>query len=126
MDTLHPRERLLLNTYTVVKGNGCLLTDPNMHLLFEDGKRGGVSLAMNRFATANNKYMKNYDPGRPSKCIQNKDVNGLYTNILAGPLRFSDFKWMTEGDNDEVMTAYREARPLQGRSRVPGRTPRCA
>ena len=85
-----------------------LLTDPNMHLLFEDGKRGGVSLAMKRFATANNKYMKNYDPGRASKYIQNNDVNGLYTNILAGPLRFSDFKLMTEGENDEVMTAYRE------------------
>ena len=40
-----------------------LLTDPDMHLLFEDGKRGGVAMAMKRRMVANNKYMKSYDPG---------------------------------------------------------------
>ena len=39
-----------------------LLTDPDMHLLFEDGKRGGVAMAMKRRMVANNKYMQSYDP----------------------------------------------------------------
>ena len=85
-----------------------LLTDPNMHLFFEDNKRGGVSLAMKRYAKANNKYMENYDPSKVSKFIIYNDKNGLYTSILAGPLPFSDFKWTTEEENNEVMNAFEE------------------
>ena len=70
-----------------------LLTDPDMHLLFEDGKRGGVSMTMKRRMVANNKYMRSYDPKKPSKYIQYWDKNGLYTSILAGPLPFKDFRW---------------------------------
>lgn len=88
-----------------------LLTDPNMHLLFEDEKRGGVSLAMKRLAVANNKYMKNYDPGKPSKFIQYNDVNGLYTSILAGPLPFCDFKWASREYLDEIQKDYGRIRP---------------
>ena len=79
-----------------------LLTDPDMHLLFEDGKRGGVTLAMKRRMVANNKYMKNYDPEKPSKYIQYYDENGLYTSILAGPLPFKDFRWASREYLDEV------------------------
>ena len=85
-----------------------LLTDADMHLFFEDSKRGGVSLAMKRYAKANNKYMENYDPEKPSKYIIYNDKNGLYTSILAGLLPFSDFKWITEEEKDEVMSAYEE------------------
>ena len=85
-----------------------LLTDPNMHLLFEDSKRGGISLAMKRYAAANNKYMKKYDPEKLSKYIQYNDKNGLYRSILAGPLPFKDFKWTTKKENNEMMTAYEE------------------
>ena len=85
-----------------------LLTDADMHLFFEDSKRGSVSLAMKRYAKANNKYMENYDPEKPSKYIIYNDKNGLYTSILAGLLPFSDFKWITEEEKDEVMSAYEE------------------
>ena len=85
-----------------------LLTDPDMHLFFEDSKRGGVSLAMKRYAKANNKYMENYDPEKPSKYIIYNDKNGLYTSILAVPLPFSDFKWITDEEKDEIMNAYKE------------------
>ena len=88
-----------------------LLTDPNMHLLFEDSKRGGVSLAMKRYATANNKYMKNYDSEKPSKYIQYNDKNGLYTSILAGPLPFENFTWASREYLDEIERDYEKIKP---------------
>ena len=66
-----------------------LLTDPDMYLFFEESKRGGVSSAMKRYSKANNKYMKDYDPEKPSTFIAYLDKNGLYTSILSGPLPFS-------------------------------------
>ena len=90
-----------------------LLTDPDMHLLFEDSKRGGVSLAMKRLAVANKKYMKNYDSKKPSKFIQYNDVNGLYTSILAGPLPFEDFRWASREYLDAIkaLENYEQIKP---------------
>ena len=87
-----------------VTGEGLeLLTDPDMHLFFEENKRSGISLAMKRYMKTNNKYMKNYDPGKPSTYIQYFDKNALYTSILAGPLPYSDFRWLTEEEINEMM-----------------------
>ena len=38
-----------------------LLTDIDTLLMVEKEKRGGICHAMHRYATKNNKYMKNYD-----------------------------------------------------------------
>ena len=87
-----------------------LVTDPDMYLFFEESKRGGVSLAMKRYSVANNKYMKNYDPEKPSVFIEYLDKNGLYTSILSGPLPFSGFRWMTGEEIGEMMEDHTKIR----------------
>ena len=42
----------------------------DMYLFIEKGLRGGISYIAKRYSEANNKYMKNYDPIKPSKHIE--------------------------------------------------------
>ena len=48
------------------------------YLFIEKGLRGGVSYIAKKYSKANNKYMKNYDPKKPSKFITYLDMNSLY------------------------------------------------
>ena len=49
-----------------------------MLMMFEQGKRGGISHISKRYAEANNKYMKDFDETKPSTFIQYLDANNLY------------------------------------------------
>ena len=49
-----------------------------MLLMFEKGLKGGIWLAIYRFAKANNKYMKDYDKNKKSSNLQHWDINNLY------------------------------------------------
>ena len=55
-----------------------LLHDYDMLMMFEKGTRGGISHISKRYAEANNKYMDNYDPSKPTTYIQYLDANNLY------------------------------------------------
>ena len=47
-----------------------LLTDYDMLLMVQGGIRGGICHSIQRYAKANNKYMKNYDGSKESSYIQ--------------------------------------------------------
>lgn len=58
--------------------------------------RGGISLITHRYAKANNKYLQDYDPEKPTSFIIYKDANNLYGHAMSQPLPIRDFKWMPE------------------------------
>ena len=81
-----------------------LLTDPDMLLMFERGIQGGITQAVHRYASANNKYMGDlYDPNRESSYIQYLNTNNLYDWAMSQPLPTSKFKWV-EIDSDQIST----------------------
>ena len=54
------------------------ISDIDKYLFIEKGLRGGISYIAKRYAKANNKYMKDNDPTKPSKFITYLDMNNLY------------------------------------------------
>ena len=70
-----------------------LLTDYDMHLMVEEGIRGGICHSTHRYAKANNKYMKNYNNNEDSSYIQYLDANNLYGWAMSKKLPVNGFKW---------------------------------
>ena len=70
-----------------------LLTDPDMLLMFERGIRGGITQAVHRYASANNKYLRDlHNPNKESSYLQYLDANNLYGWAMSQPLPTSRFK----------------------------------
>ena len=74
----------------------------NMYLFIEKGLRGGISYIAKRYSEANNKYMKNYDPTKPSKYITYLDMNSLYGWAMSGYLPYGGFKCFKNVDNFDI------------------------
>ena len=82
-----------------------LLTDIDMYQMIESGIRGGVSSVMQRYAKANNKYMTNYDPSKPSSFIEYVDANNLYGLAMCMKMPYKDFKFIQNiGDVSNYMS----------------------
>ena len=88
-----------------------LLYDIDMHLFWEKGKRGGISMIGHRRYTANNPYLvKGYDPTNPDHEVVGKhydprkkksyiiyvDMNNLYGGAMCEPLPYNGYKWFDE------------------------------
>ena len=73
------------------------------YLLFEEVLKGGVSYITKRYAKANNKYMKNYDPKKLSEFIIYLDMNNLYGWAMSEYLTYGGFKWLKNFDGFDVM-----------------------
>ena len=71
-----------------------LLTDIDMLLMTEKGIRGGVCLAIRRYAKVNSKYMKNYDKCIISSYLMYLDASNLYGWAMSQKLPVDGFKWI--------------------------------
>ena len=69
-----------------------LLKVYDMLMMFERGIRGGITHISKRYAEANNKYMKDYNPDKPSSYIQYLDANNLYGWAMSQKLPTHGFK----------------------------------
>ena len=73
-----------------------LITDYDMLLMIEDGIRGGICHAIQRYAKANNKYMNDYNKNKESSYIQYLDANNLYGMTISEKLPIKGFKWIVD------------------------------
>ena len=69
-----------------------LLTDINMLLMVEKGIRGGICHAINRYAKANNKYMKDYDKKKESSYLKYWHVSNFYGWAMSQKLPVNGLK----------------------------------
>ena len=86
-----------------------LLHDYDMLMMFERGIRGGITHISKRYAEANNKYMKNYNPNEESSYIQYLDANNLYGWAMSQNLPTHGFKWMRNITKEKVMEILEKA-----------------
>ena len=86
-----------------------LLSDYDMLMMFERGIRGGITHISKRYAEANNKYMKNYNPRKESTFIQYLDANNLYGWAMSQNLPTHGFKWMKNITKEKVMDILEKA-----------------
>ena len=66
-----------------------------MLLMVERGIRGGITQAIHKYASANNKYMGNqYDLSKESSYLQYLEANNLYGWVMSQPLPTGRFRWV--------------------------------
>ena len=73
-----------------------LISDIDMHLFIEKGRRGGISYIAKRHSKANNKYMECYDNSEKSKYITYLDANNLHGWEMSQYLPYRGFKWLNQ------------------------------
>ena len=88
-----------------------LLTDYDMLLMVEEGIRGGICHSIQRYAKANNKYMKSYNSNEEPPYIQYLDTNNIYGWAMSKKLPTNGFKWIDSEKyviNEEFIKNYNE------------------
>jgi len=58
----------------------------DMQLFIEKGLRGGISYIAHRHAKANNKYMRDFNPGKENNYLMYLGANNLYGYVAASSL----------------------------------------
>ena len=83
-----------------------LLTDIDMILMIENEIRAGITQAIHKCSSANNKYMENYIVVIPSSYLMYLDTNNLYGYAMCRKLPLNGCKWvrnLTKITNEFIM-----------------------
>ena len=73
-----------------------------MLIMFEKRICVGVTHIAKRYAEANNKYRKDFNPNKPPSYIQYVDANNLYGGAMTKRLPTHGFKWLKDLTVDKV------------------------
>ena len=81
--------------------------------MVEKGIRGGICHSIQRYAKANNKYMKSYNKDEESSYIQYLDANNLNGWAMSEQLPVNGFKWLDTSEtsnkiNEDFIKNYNE------------------
>ena len=71
-----------------------LISDIGKHQFIESMIKGGISIIPKRYAKANNKFLKSYDPDKPISYIIYLDVYHLYGHSAMQLLTFEILDWV--------------------------------
>ena len=74
------------------------------YLYIEKGLRGGISYIAKRYAKANNKYINDQDPKKPSTFLSYLNTNNLYGWAMSEYILYERFKWLKNVDEFDVMS----------------------
>ena len=74
------------------------ISNIGMYYCIEKGTRGGVSYTAKKYAKANNKYMNDYNIGKPSTFITYLDMNNLYGWAMSEYFPYGETKWIENID----------------------------
>ena len=85
------------------------ISDIGKYLFIEKGLRGGISYIGKRYAKANNKYLNDYDPEKPSTFISYLDMNNLYGWAMSEYLPCGRFKLLKKIDKFDIMSINDES-----------------
>ena len=80
------------------------ISEIDMYLFIEKGTRGGIYYIAKRYDKANNKYMNDYDPEKPSTFITYLNKNNLYGWAMSKYLPYGEFRWVKNVDGLDVMS----------------------
>ncbi|XP_071056904.1 uncharacterized protein [Onthophagus taurus] len=76
-----------------------LLSDIDMLHFFKKGIRGGLCMCVKRSAIANNKFLDDFNPEKPSSYILYLDATNLYGYAMSCKLPTGGFRWLS---NQEI------------------------
>ena len=81
-----------------------LISDPEMFNMMDRMKRGGLCFVGSmRHVKANNKYLEDFDPSKPSTYIMYWDANNLYGWAMIQPLPYSGLEFDTKTTLEQIL-----------------------
>ena len=80
------------------------ISDIDKYLFIEKRLRGKISYIVKRYTKANNKYINDYDPKKPSTFTTYLDMNNSYGWRMSEYLPYDGFKWLKNVAKFDVMS----------------------